>query len=302
MTSSKEYTIYCNDLKYKRNRNLDPNKIIWNNKDNLKYLFGNVDLDSLDYRLYECRKNDMVSLDLNNMDLVVFPYIPKEYKEKVKYLFIAENDLDTLPDLTDFKQLEILDISSNNIYDIGKLPLTVQEFCCRFNKLYYLPSPTECPNLERVDCTGNEIIEIPQYIKLKSLICSQNRLPIIPNLGNLEKLICNNNIINHIEKCLKLKYLDCSFNKLIKLNNYNNLVDLICSNNNISELLAYDSVQYLEIFNTDIQSIPFMRNLQELYCEKSIVKKISKRYISECDIEIKIHKGRMFHIIFNKKK
>jgi len=301
MSLSKEYIIYHNDLKYKKNRNLDSNKIIWSRNDNLKYLFENIDLDSLEYRLYECKKGGMVNLDLNNMDLVVFPKIPKEYKEKIKCLFIAENDLENIPDLTDFKQLEILEIGNNNVHDIGRLPSTLLELSCRSNKLYCLPSPNECPNIERIDCTGNEIVDIPQYTKLKSLICSQNKLTIIPNITSLEKLICCNNTINYIEKCINLKYLDCSANKLIKLNNYENLVDLICSNNNISEIIPYENLKYLEIFNTDIKSIPYMKNLEELYCEKKIVKQISKKYIDECELEIKIHKETMLHIIFTKK-
>lgn len=298
MCLSKQYSIYRNDLKYKKYRNLDKTKILC--EDNIKYLFENINLDSLEYRLYECKKSNMLNLDLTNMDLIVFPNIPKEYKEKIKSLFIAENDLDTLPDLSDFKQLEILDISNNNIYDINKLPSTLIEFTCRFNKLNHLPLPKECPNLERIDCSGNEITEIPLYTKLKSLICSKNRISVIPNLENLEKLVCDNNVIHYIEKCDNLKYLNCSFNKLIKLNDYKKLVDLICSSNNISELFKYNNVKYLEIFNTDIKMIPYMKNLEELYCEKDQVKKISKEYLNECNLEIKIHKDNILHIIFTK--
>lgn len=297
--SKEEYIIYKNDLKYKKDRNLITSKIIWDN--NLRYFYDNVNLDSLEYRLYECKKNGMNNLDLNNMDLIEVPDIPNEYKEKIKCLFIAENDIEILPDLTDFKQLEILEIGNNNLYEIGKLPKTLIEFSCRFNKINCLPSPSECLNLERIDCTSNQIIEIPKYPKLKCLVCSYNQISIIPNLENLEKLVCNNNIINHIEQCHNIKYLDCSMNKLMKLNKYDSLVDLICSYNNISELNPYEKVKYLEIFHTDIKEIPFMNNLQELYCEKDMVRKISKKYISVTDIDIKIHKETMLYVTFNKK-
>lgn len=299
MSLPKGYTIYRNDLKYIKNRNLDSKKIIWD-KD-LKYLFENIDLDSLNYRLYECKKNGMINLDLNCMDLIVFPDIPKEYKVNIKCMFLAENDLEFLPDISDFKCLEILEISNNNMCDIGILPSTLVELNCRCNKIYTLPSPTECPNLERIDCTANEIVEIPQYPKLKNLICSQNKISFIPSFGNLERLVCSNNTINYIEKCTRLKYLDCSNNKLIKLNNYDNLVDLICSSNSVSELIPYKKIKYLEIFNTDIQCIPFMSNLEELYCERNIVKRMSEKYVTESTIEIEIHKETMLHIIFRKK-
>ena len=293
------YTIYRNDLKYKKERKLDMDKIIWS--DDLRHLYENVDLDSLDYRLYECKKNEMAILDLNNMDLVAFPEIPKLFKDQIKCLFIAENDLETLPDLTDFKKLEILEIGNNNICDIGTLPTSLIEFCCRSNKLNCLPSIQECPNLERIDCTSNTIQEVPQYPKLKSLICSQNRITAILSMVNLEKLVCNYNNINYIENSAKLKYLDCSYNKLLKLNDYDNLVDLICSHNNLTELPLYRHVKYLEIFNTNIKCVPYMANLQELYCEKDIVRKISKKYVENCDVDIQVHKDSMLHIVFNKK-
>lgn len=300
MSLSKEYIIYKNDLKYKKNRNLDSNKIMWDN--NLEYLFNNVDLDSLEYRLYECKKNNYSTLDLNNMDLVELPDIPEEYKDKIKCLFIAENELEVIPDLTDFRNLEILEISNNNIYDLGRLPVSLIELCCRHNKMSYLPSPSECPNLERIDCTSNEINEIAQYLKLKSLVCNCNKISIVPNLENLEKLICNNNTINYIGKCTNIKYLDCSVNKLLNLNDYENLVDLICSSNNISELVPYKNLQYIEIFNTDIRYVPYMDNLQELYCERNTVKKIAKKYMYECNIDIKVHKETMLHAVFSKKQ
>lgn len=272
-----KYAIYKTDLKHKKDRNLDPDKIIWNN--NLKYLYDNVDLDSLEYRLYECKRSNIITLDLNNLALTEFPNISNEYKEKIKNLFIAENSLEILPDLSDFKQLETLDISNNRLTNIIKLPLTLIELCCQSNKLSHLPSYSECPNLKRIECSKNEIKEIPSYSKLESLIC-------------------NNNIIHTIGKS-PLKYLNCSVNKLTKLDQYHNLVDLMCNNNNISDILIYRKLKYLEIIQTNISSIPFMENLEEVYCEKNTVKQISKRYNTESSINIQIRKG-IIHIIFTK--
>ena len=302
MTSSeyikKKYFVYQNDLKYKKYRNLNPNYIIWQN--DLKYLYDNVNFDSLEYRLHECEKNGMNYLDLNNMDMIKFPNIPKEFKDKIKYLFIAENDLSILPDLTDFKQLEILDISNNNIEEIDELPHTLKELSCRQNKLCYLPN--KLPYIERIDCTFNKIIEInSNYPNLKNLVCAYNSINIIPNLENLEDLICCHNVINYIYGCKKLKYLDCSYNKIIKLDKYDNLIDLICNNNGISDIICYNNLKYIELFNTNIQSIPFMENLIDMYCDKNLVKRISKKYIDTRNIDIKIYKDTIIHILFLKK-
>jgi Leucine-rich repeat (LRR) protein len=296
----KKYLVYHNDIKYKDHRNLDSERIIWY-KNYLKDLYENEDLDSLDYRLYECESTGMINLDLNNMDLNTFPDIPLKYKEKIKCLFIAENDLEIIPDLNEFKSLEILEISNNKIYEIGLLPISLIELSCKNNKLFSLPSAASCPNLQRLDCSGNQIVEIPYYEKLKILMCSQNRISTIPNLINLEKLICCNNAINYIAKCDKLKNLDCSFNKLIKLENYENLVDLVCSNNNITELISYKKLEFLEIFQTNIKCIPFMENLSELYCNKDLVKFISNKYVSERNITYTIHKENMIQFNISKK-
>jgi Leucine-rich repeat (LRR) protein len=300
MNHGNEYSIYRNDLKYRKHRDLNADKIIWER--DTKYLYENVDLDSLDYRLYECKKSGMKSLDLSNMDLLAFPTIPTEYKNNVEHLFIAENDLELIPDLTDFICLEVLEISSNNIHEVGSLPASLKEFCCRFNKMNVLPSVQECPNLVLIDCTNNEINEIPKYPKLRNLICSQNRITMIPNLENLQDLTCDCNNISYIDKCPKLKYLNCSSNKLLKLNNYDSIEELICNNNNLSDLPLYSNVRYIEIFNTNIIAVPYMPNLQELYCSKDAVKKIAKRYVNECDIDIKVHKDTIVQVIFNKKR
>lgn len=305
MSLSKEYKtskylVYSNDLKYTKHRNLDAKRIIYEGN-KVKYLYDNINCDSLGYRLYECQKSGMTSLDLNNLDLIVFPAIPQKFRESIKCLFIAENDLEILPDLIDFKKLEILEIGNNNITEIGKLPSSLLELSCRYNKIRFLPSSNECPKLMRLDCTNNEIDDLPKYNNLVNLVCNNNKLSIIPNIPILERLSCSGNNIYHIEVCSKLKYLDCSHNKLTKLYEYSNLIDLICNGNNIYEQYPYQKLKYLEIFNTPIKQIPFMPCLEDLLCDKETIKKLSKTYITERNLTIKVHKEKLLHIIFKSK-
>lgn len=296
----KDYLVYMNDLKYRKNRNLNTGKIIWN-EDRVRQMYESIDLDTLDYRFYECRKTGMTNLDLSNMDLVLFPSIPPEYTRSIKCLFINDNELETIPDLSSFQRLEVLEISCNNIKDLGRLPPSLIELNCKSNKLYSLPPQQEIPNLLRLDCSQNEITEIPKYTKLISLICTNNKITHISDLPNLQKLICHNNMITFIGSCVDLRYLDCSSNKLIHLrDDYRNLIDLICCWNNITELNPYDNVKYLEIFNTPVDAIPFMPNLSELLCDKKTVKKIARQYTTDRDLVIKLHKDKII-ITFNKK-
>lgn len=298
---NRKYLVYHNDLKYRAERDLNKDRIIWDDL-KLKYMYDNVDTDSLEYRLLECKKGGLRHLDLNNLDLVTFPEIPEEFQKSIKCLFIAENDLEELPDLTDYKNLEILEIGNNNINDLGRLPRSLLELTCRSNKIRYLPDADECPKISRIDCSMNEITNIPSYSNIKSLRCANNKLKNIPELITLENLICNNNEIDLINsKCVNLRYLDCSNNKLTKISNYPNLIDLICSNNNIEELNIYPQVKYIEIFMTRINIIPYMKCLEEIFCEKNMIKKVSEKYLKFCDIKVKVHKEKMLQITFTKK-
>lgn len=296
----RNYTVYRNDLKYKKNRNVDTTKALWDDA-RLRDMFEEVDLDSLDYRLYECRRSGMRNLDLNNMDLVTFPEISAEYSDNVRCLFLAENDLEILPDLTAFKRLEILEVGNNGLREMGLLPASLIELTCRGNHLSRLPDADECPRLQRVDCTGNEILEIPRYRSLRSLLCSQNRLQAIPDLENLERLVCCDNRITYLGECSRLRYLDCGQNRLTTLPDYRSLVDLICSNNPLPGIPAYVGVRYLEIFGTPIREVPYLPKLEELFCDRD-VRGISTRYEEECNMEGKVHKDRMVQITFTKKR
>jgi len=292
------YDVYTNDLKFKKNRNIDSNRARWNNI-NDEYMHDNVDLDSVEYRLLECKKSNYSTLDFSHMDIKELPEIDKNIKSCINYLFITDNELTELPDLDEYIHLQILDISHNKIKKINRLPSSLIEFNCKENKISELPSYNSCPNLKRIECSNNNICNIPNYSNLTSLLCNNNNIKSITGLKNLEKLLCVDNKITLINGCDNLKYLDCSNNDIKNIPEMSKLVDLIVNNNMIDNLDNFKSVKYIEMFGTKIKVLPYIDTLEELFCHKDNITEISKIYTQNKKINIKIHKNKNMHIIFS---
>ena len=79
----------ANDLKYIKHKDIDLGRV-----KNVKY----YDRDTLDYRLYESKKDNYKTLDLSHLNLKEFPDIPESIITNVKYLFLSENKIERLPD------------------------------------------------------------------------------------------------------------------------------------------------------------------------------------------------------------
>src|ERR1700744_3334982 len=106
-----KYIVYENDLKYKTMRDLDVDRIIWNNEI-VQKMFREENLDTLQYRLNECEKKNYEYVDLKQLNLTQFPLLDKQYKQ-IKHLFLGDNKLEKIPCLIDFNKLETLEITHN---------------------------------------------------------------------------------------------------------------------------------------------------------------------------------------------
>jgi len=71
---------------------------------------------NLNKRFQESIKSNYDILDLSHLNLTTFPFISNEFKVLVKHLFVTDNYLKELPHLNDFKNLQTLDVSFNEIY------------------------------------------------------------------------------------------------------------------------------------------------------------------------------------------
>ena len=120
------------------------------------------------------------------------------------------------------------------------------------NKDYILSNLHNYKKIEKFECKECNLSFLPNFKLLSSfnllinLDCSNNNiveLPDLYHLTSLEVLLCNNNNLIILPSILpnSLIYLDCSNNKLSRLPNLSNLTflkKLICNNNNLRELPA----------------------------------------------------------------
>jgi Leucine-rich repeat (LRR) protein len=221
------YVVYKNDLKYRKFRDIDSKNIECANEDTER-LFDDIqnnkiDTDTIDYRVNECVRNNYYDIDLNHLNLSHLPKLPDDLKKNLKCLFIFDNNLTEI-DLSGFKNLEILDISNNNINSIKNIPDTLEELFCKNNKLSDLP---DMKNIRRVNCSFNSIQSIKNnYPNLTILDCSNNSIHKIQNIVSLKKLFASNNQITKIPNFKNLDFLDISNNRIdtIDLNSIRELI------------------------------------------------------------------------------
>lgn len=270
-----KYIVYKTDLKFKKNRNINPDNVIWNDLET-EQLYYKTNLDTVEYRIHESYKENKLYLDLSGLNLSQFPdNIPNDIIINVKYLFLDNNELISLPNLSSFINLEVLDISYNKIKYIHYLPPSLIELCCQFNLIEYIP---DSPKLERLICNNNKLKNIGNFPNLIILHCHFNLINSINNIHNIKTLICFNNNLSYINKYKFLTYLDCSSNNISQLNLYDELVDLICNYNSIKSLHIFPKLKYLETFGNKIDKLEYMNNLKELYCNINTFNQISNKY------------------------
>lgn len=292
-----KYVIYKNDLKYRKYRDLDINRIIWGTEETKKLFDTN--LDTLEYRISECVSEKYATLDLQCIELKTLPLLSNKIITNIKSLFLGENHLTELPDLSQFKQLKILEIGHNNITSISglKLPQSLIELSCHDNAIQKITDTVHLINLERINCKLNNLsnINFINKLKVKILNCSNNQINIIKNLHSVEQLFCSNNNLKDITNCTKLNYLDCKNNPLGSILGCPNIEHLVCSQTNLSTIPDCPILQSIECFRTNIRHIDFFKNLYELLCNKDQILQISEQYKI---ISAEVYKDKLIHLTF----
>ncbi len=290
------YTVNKNDFKYKKMRKLDINKI--ENKD-LINMYYNTNFDTIEYRIEECLKEGGKILDLKYLDLKTFPTLSNELINKLEELYISNNEIDILPNLSKFKNLKILDVSVNKLKKINNLPPLLIEFCCFENDLEDINYVSECKELKILYIANNNISDLSflnNNQSLEILLANFNNIEDIPrNIPNIRKIQIKHNKLKKIKSYPKLTYLDARNNKIVEIEEQSNLKDLIISYNEINELPIINTLKYLEIVYTNIEKIKYMKNLEELICLKDRVKYISSKYKLEKTIS---HESKYLNLFF----
>lgn len=133
----------------------------------------------------------------------------KEYidREKIDFnvtkLVLSGKCLLDLEGIEEFKKLEILDCSNNDLTKIDISKCNVKILLCNSNKLDSLILCKENSSLEILCCSGNclEEISLKEQYNLSQLYCSKNKLKTI-NLSDciyLREFNCNNNDLIYLD-------------------------------------------------------------------------------------------------------
>lgn len=278
-----KYTVYENDLKYKKMRDIDPEKAIWST-DDIETKYHTINYDTLEYRLRQCEKDNFESLDLSHLEIAHVPELKgwKHYDriKDIKCLFLNNNNMKKCDEnFRQFENLEVLDISNNELISVDFLPYFLKEFVCSENKIVNMISHS---NILRLDCSSNKLEGLYNYKSLIDLICDDNKLKTINTYENVTRIICKNNPLIEINTQPNVKYLDCSSTDLKNsISNMPKLNFLICNKTRLNDISNLTQLKGLEICHSDITKIPFIESLEDLlYKQKQEIMLSSKFKIS----------------------
>jgi len=291
------YEVYRNDIKYKKHRNIDPSKAIWDKDVKSDYL--DKDTDSLEYRLEECKRENYETLDLSNMDSDCFDNLLKhetyeKIKKSVNHIFANGSNLREIPDLDDYPKLITLDISDNDLIELPKLPKKIEELIINDNKI--ISSITDLPNLKRLEMRNNKINKIIKCDNLERLDAFNNPIVILDKMKNLYYLDISRTKLKDINTYPKLTFLDCSYTDIKKIPKMEKLEELICNDSQVNDVMDIN-VEYLRIVNSKIDIIPYMDKLTRISHNNVSDLKVSKKYKISRIIK---NKGNTFDILIDK--
>ena len=175
-------------------------------------------------------------------------------------------------------------------------------YCARSNLITINELIRHMPNLKKLDCSNNSLIELDlsNNIKLETLHCYNNQLTNLDLSGSIElkTLRCNNNQLSNLDlskninliglHCnhnqlinldlsgsIELKTLDCYRNQLTNLNVSKNieLRFLNCSFNQLNNLDVSKNINliYLACYSNQLTNVDVSKNvkLEGLYCSSN---------------------------------
>jgi hypothetical protein len=275
--------VYRNDIKYKRYRDVDPEKAIWD--DDVKMDYHDKDTDSIKYRLEECEREKYETLDISHMNENCFEELFANHtfnriKNKIHHLFAKECQLVELPDLSTLSSMITLDISKNRIRKMPKLPESIEELIVNDNELTEINN--FMPRLKRFNGSNNKI-KIFNYQdsqnSLESIYLTNNPIDNVPILNNLYYLNVSSTNIKEIYQMKRLKTLECSKTHITKIPCMNSLECLICNSSKVNDISELKSLQSLEMVNTPIPRVHYMKQLDAITYHHDSNVEISKQYV-----------------------
>lgn len=272
-------TIYKNDLKFiskidtKNNiiesdiyEKCETNEIIFDSE-KTEFLYNKYkNKNKIDLRLKLSKDENYEYIDLSSLKITDISLnklfeldIMINILKKINFLDLSDNKLESMPNLSEYDNIKVLNVSSNNIKgDI--INNNYIELVCKNNKINSITSTS----IERIDASYNNI-KFLDVEKIEYLCINYNELSEIKNYDNLE-------------------YLECDNNNIFMLIGFDNLKELYVSRNNLTVLDNMNKLQVLNCIKNPVDKINYFPKLSMMIVS---TQKISKKYKVEnvCKIE-----------------
>ena len=230
------------------------------NKYDLMGKFGHTDTSDVSFRIAQCWEADggsVLDLAYTGSDclerLLSHPSVDK-LRDVLRFLFVSNCGLTSLPDLSIFRNLEVLDLSCNQLREIRNLPKNLRELTCSHNQIKQIECGSE---LQRLKCEWNKLqhLDIPRTLVV--LQCNDNMLRSISACPEAKKVyICNNPITRLIAP--KVEHLECNRTK-------------------IQDITDFQNLQTIEMLDSGVQTIPHIRTLRTVICRKGQISTVSEK-------------------------
>ena len=244
----------------------------------VKTLERRFSVEFWNYQL-DVRNGQVIKLCLSNLKLKELPEIITQFKS-LEILDISVNSLEKIPIwINGFKKLKELNVDNNNLkklpQSIGNLS-SLEKLVAFNNELIELPdSIGNLSSLKVLDLRSNKLTNLPITIgnltKIEEFMFESNKIKVIPetigNLESLETLVLGENDIELMPK---------SLGKL------NSLKTLTLGDNNLTEIPDLignlKNLKILGLANNSIKTLPYsfknLVSLRELYLDGNPLDKL----------------------------
>ena len=299
---TRKYTVYRNDIKYKRFKLINPKRAEWESE-KIKDDFHNKDTDGIDYRIEDCIREKGQTLDLSNMRKDCFDKLFKhekfnDLKGDIIHIFASDSNIRSIDqDLRILTKLQTLDLSNNSLKKLPKLPRTITELIVKNNKLIELSQ--DLPLLERLHCNNNKITEIKYTRTLQNLSIRENPIEDIPDLPCVYFLDVSITKVKKLGYYPSLVHFECEYTQIKVIPRMPSIKRLICSHSSVKDISKIRTLDVCEMIDCDIPCLPYMEDLFRIRFSKKKMPKFHRKFKIT---NVKMNKNNIIDVEFMVKR
>ena len=217
--------------------------------------------------------------------------IEEGVSEDAMLLTITKYDYFMLPYMSHLNNLRVIDCSYNKLLLVNDLPPNLEILDCRGNDIIDLELPK---SLVKLNCEGNDISHLVIPEKLEELYANNGKITCITNNSTmLRTMLVKGNLLSFLEVPESVRVLDCSNNFLSNIELSDGIEDVNISGNNIPYLVIPESVKRLNTEGTGIKK--YYRNLRNL---DNLVVSNETKFVSpliKCEVMYNGDKGLLYY-------